>query len=526
MMRRLIQGAAALAILIASIDARSADAQTPVAETALSNPLSAGAASQPAPVETSTGNLQYEYDYLSQQSIPGALDRDPLADDLPARYYSPRPYRDTEGAVRAIADYGPPGYQPREQQEGPAVPEHARIAPPTLITEDERDDLVVRGIYPGSFLAPGTNTSVRLRGFVRLGALMDFDPIGSTDSFVTNTIPVPQRAGQNFNMSGRTSRIAFETWTPTDCNDLTVHTFVEGDFFNGAAQAAGGGGNPFRLRHAFIDVGYFRFGQQNSVFMDGSHWPSLVDFQGPNSWVNQRQPSARVTLPVCDDLFWASAIERPFSDITFDPALGAAVQDVPDYTTHLRYQRTRGHAQLGALVRGVGYRPAGEAVTRQTAAGVSGSVVMHPWAILMGTDPVHETNPCGLTRSRMLMQATWGSGVGRYLNDLAGQGLDGQVDPVTGDLELIEAAGWNVSYEHWYNSQWLSNFTYGNVNVDNNAFVAGGTYDSAQYVAASLWWIPLPRLAIATELMWGDRENVDGQSADVQRLHGMVQYNF
>ncbi|QDU90350.1 Porin subfamily protein [Pirellulimonas nuda] len=497
-------------------------------------PLAYPSTSEPSASQPSVGpaappvtdDVGYQYGYLDEQNIPGALRDDPLAEDLPAYYYSPRPYRATGLGVRPIADYAPPGYQPREQQEGPAVPEYSRLAPPVPISTEQRDSLVVRGIYPGSFLAPGTNTSFRLRGFVRLGALLDLDPIGSADSFVTNTIPVPQSAGQNFNMGGRFSRLGFETWTPTEFCDWNVHTFIEGDFFNGPAQAAGGGGNPFRLRNAFIDFGYFRLGQQNSVFMDGTNWPSVADFQGPNSWVNQRQPSARVTLPVCDCFYWAGAMERPFSDITFSPAQGAAVQDVPDFTTHLRYEATRGHAQLSALVRGIGYRPVDDAVARQAAAGVSGSAVLHPWAILFGTDPVHDPDPSGLTRSRMLMQATWGPGVGRYLNDLAGQGLDAQVDPVTGQLELVQATGWNASYEHWYNAHWLSNFTYSNVDVQNNAPTPAGTYASAQYVAAGLWWVPIPRLAIATEFLWGERQNEDGQSADVQRLHGMVQYNF
>src|SRR5690606_33719620 len=127
------------------------------------------------------------------------------------------------------------------------------------------------------------------------------------------------------------SRFAIESWTPTDYKEWNIHTFVEGDFFNGPAQAAGGGGNPFRLRHAYFDFGYFRFGQQNSVFMDGSNWPSLVDFQGPNGWINQRQPSARVTLPPTGRTFWAFAVERPFPDITTNGP-GVKVREMPALT--------------------------------------------------------------------------------------------------------------------------------------------------------------------------------------------------
>jgi hypothetical protein len=434
------------------------------------------------------------------------------------------------GGGRMLPDYAPEGYEARDQQEGPGEPLFTGLTPPPRITAEERNKYVTRGLYPGSFLAPGTNTSVRFRGFVRLAGMFDFDPIESRDSFVTNTIPVPQQVGQNFNMSGRISRFALESWTPTSFRDWNVHTVIEGDFFNGAAQAPGGGGNPFRLRHAFFDFGIFRFGQQNTVFMDATNWASLVDFQGPNSWVNQRQPSLRVTLPIGEDMYWATSMERPFSDVTAvgpnGESLGTNVQDVPDFATHWRYEGDRGHLQLGGLLRTISYRPTGGQVERLTASGISGNAVIHPWAVLLGTDPVHDKDPSGLTRSRMLLQATWGPGVGRYLNDLAGQRLDGQVNPLTGEFQLVDATGFNASYEQWYNDHWLSNFTYSNISVVNNAGQPGNTYDSAEYIAASLWWIPLPRLSLAVEVMSGERKNLDGQSGSVQRFNSMAQYNF
>lgn len=487
----------------------------------------------PALRDPITGALQEVLEDESQDA-PGA-DLDLFEEDgddpvsLPPNYFYEDYYYNTWGVgARPIADYAPPGYEPRDYQDAPGVPEFRRITPPprpTSLAADDVEHLVTRGMYPGSFLVPGVNTSFRLRGFVRLAALGDFDPIGSTDSFVPNTIPVPQQVGQNFNMSARISRFALETWTPTDFCDWNVHTFIEGDFFNGPAQAVGGGGNPFRLRHAFFDFGFFRFGQQNSVFMDGQNWPSLVDFQGPNSWINQRQPSMRMTLPVVDGVYWASSLERPFSDITTNE-MGTNVQRVPDLATHLRYETNVGHLQVGGLLRTIGYRPTDEEVTQRTAAGISGSAVFHPWAILMGTDPVHEKNPSGLTRSRILLMTAWGPGVGRYINDLAGQGLDGQVDPITGDFDLVDSFGWNASYEHWFNADWLSNFTFSNVTVDNAPGQPGTTYDEAKYLAASLWWIPVPRMSLGIEYMWGQRENLDRQHGDAQRLHGMFQYNF
>ncbi len=444
---------------------------------------------------------------------------------IPDYVYESEYYNRAYGGIRPTADYAPPGYYPRDQQEGPADPEYLRLYPPLRLTEPEREKFLSRGYVPGSILVPGTNTSVLFRGFVRLAALYDFEPIGVNDAFVTNSIAVPQQDGTNLNFSARISRFSIETWTPTDFCDWTVHTRIEGDFFNGPDQAAGGGGNPFRLRHAYVDFGPFRFGQQNTTFMDASSWPSLVDFQGPNSWVNQRQPSARITLPVFERTFYAASVERPFSAIATN-GQGDAVQDVPDLANHIRYQGDLGHLQIGGLLRTIGYRPTGEGVTRRTGAGISGSFVYHPWAFLLGTDPLSDPNASGLTRSRTIMQATWGSGIGRYLNDLPNQQVDGQVNPLTGDFDLVRATGWNASYEHWFNASWLSNVTYGNVAVDNQAGQPAEAFNGSQYAAASLWWIPVPRMALAIEYMWGERENVDRQAGRAQRLHSMFQYNF
>jgi hypothetical protein len=463
------------------------------------------------------------------QNAPGVPEYDPeyrrWSEPVPEYIYDPDYYNTPYHEIKQLADYAPMGYEARDYQSAPGDPEYSPLTPPARVSQEERERLVVGGIAPGSFLAPGTNTSVRIRGFVRLAALYDLDPIGLRDAFVPNLIPVPQQSGQNFNMSGRISRFAIETWTPTDWCERTVHTFIEGDFFNGADQAAGGGGNPLRLRHAFFDIGWFRFGQQNSVFMDGTNWPSLVDFQGPNGWTNQRQPSARMTVPLTERLFWASSMERPFSNIATN-GQGDQVQNIPDFATHLRLEGDLGHFQASTLLRSIGYQPTGGDAERLTGVGVSGSFVIHPWAVLLGTNPVRDEDPSGLTRSRFLTQVTWGSGIGRYINDFSGQGLDGQVDPVTGDFDTLDVNGWHVSYEHWFSDRWLSNVTYSQVNAVSIDNQPGTTYDTGKYLAVSLWWIPVTRMSFGAEYVWGSRENIDGDRAEANRLHGLFQYNF
>jgi hypothetical protein len=450
----------------------------------------------------------------------------PPSAPLPAYYYQPSYYEQPVTGPRTLVEYAPPGYEARDQQVTPGTPEFTPITPPPApVTPEERDKFVTRGLLPGSFLVPGTNTSFRIRGFVRLQGFYDFNPIGSPDSFVPNTIPVPQGRGENYNLAARASRIAFETWTPTPLFEWTVHTFVEGDFFNGPGQAVGGGGNPFRLRHAFVDYGYFRVGQQNTVFMDASTWPSLVDFQGPAGWVNARRPGVRVTIPVTDEVFWALGVEQPFSDITTN-GLGTNVQDVPDFATHVRYEADFGHVQISGLFRSIGYQPTGGAATRRGAYGLSAGTTFHPWAYLLGSNPVRKDNPTALERCRIIAQYTAGRGIGRYFLDTAGLGLDGQVDPVTGGFDNLYATAFVLSYEQWYTERWLSNFTYSGTHVGSVASQPNSTYVQGKYFAASLWFIPVVNLSLGVEYLWGERENLNGQRGLANRLNGLVQYNF
>jgi hypothetical protein len=462
------------------------------------------------------------------QEAPGVPEfYHPPSDPLPAYDYDPSYYATPGIGARPLADYAPPGYEARETDEGqvPGVPEFTPIPAPVPVTPEERQKFVTRGLFPGSYLVPGTDTSFRFRGFVRLTGLYDFNPIGSRDDFVTNSIPVPQQSGQNNNFSARYSRIGLDTWTPTPLWEWNVHTFIEADFFNGPAQAVGGGSNPFRLRFAFIDFGYFRVGQQNTVFMDGNAFPTTVDFAGPRGLINQRRASARMTLPLCDELYWAVGVEQPFSDITTN-GLGTNIQDMPDFATHLRYEADLGHVQLSGIVRSIEFQPTLGQATRKVGWGLSASTVFHPWALLTCSNPVRSSNPTGLERSRILLQYSFGWGIGRYIQDMAGQGLDGQVDPTNGSFHTLYATGWSASYEHWFTERWLTNVTY---SQDYNATAPdqpATSYIGAKYFTVALWYIPIRNMSIGFEYVWGERKNLDDERGKANRINGLVQYNF
>jgi hypothetical protein len=232
-----------------------------------------------------------------------------------------------------------------------------------------------------------------------------------------------------------------------------------------------------------------------------------------------------VTIPLCDQLFWAGGIEQPFSDITTN-GLGTNVQDMPDFASHLRYETDLGHVQISGIVRSIGYQPTVGTTTRRAGYGLSASTTFHPWAYLLGSNPVRKANPTALERCRIIAQYTAGRGVGRYFLDTAGLGLDGQVDPVTGGFDNLYATAFVFSYEQWYTERWLSAFTYSGTHVGSVANQPTSTYIEAKYVAASLWFIPVVNLSLGAEYLWGERENVNGQRGLANRFNALAQYNF
>jgi hypothetical protein len=144
----------------------------------------------------------------------------------------------------------------------------------------------------------------------------------------------------------------------------------------------------------------------------------------------------------------------------------------------------------------------------------------------LATDPLRKDNPNGLERSRILLQYTFGWGIGRYIQDTAGLGLDGQVDPLTGSFETLYVAGWSTSYEHWFTEKWLTNITYSEDLTASAPGQPGNTYIAAKYLATSLWYIPIRNMSLGLEYVWGQRKNVDDERAKANRLNGLFQYNF
>jgi hypothetical protein len=274
--------------------------------------------------------------------LPGAQ-ADELA-DLRANQQLLQQRIDQLAQAQAQAGPGAPGGYPTGGS-GP-VPAFGAAAPPGSGT--------TAGSFPRSFLIPGTDTSIRVGGFVDITALdflqgggavpgsnassnsgqngnIQVIPVG--EAFVPGApaiagIPgsagiIPQAANHSkgngvFEFSTQQTRINIETRTPTAWGES--RTFFEMDWAgcdNFSCQTLGqGGGDSLlpRLRYAYGTLGGFLAGQAISNFSDADADTESMEFGGAlGSTGGMRIPQIRYTIAGPYGSAFSVSAENPYT---------------------------------------------------------------------------------------------------------------------------------------------------------------------------------------------------------------------
>jgi hypothetical protein len=201
------------------------------------------------------------------------------------------------------------------------------------------------------------------------------------------------------------------------------------------------------------------------------------------------------------------------------------VQDLPDFTANARYVGDYGHLQLAGILRKLTFQPGpGHSALDQLGYGLNLTGTFHPWAILTHT-PSSGDEATVWSKSRFLGQFAAGRGIARYLQGENGLALDASFDPING-FRTIPSYGWFVAYEQWWAKRWASNFTYSQDALELTDTLPGNTYQRANYVTANLIWLPLERMGVGLEYIYGFRKNKDGQRGENSRIQMGFQYRF
>lgn len=355
-------------------------------------------------------------------------------------------------------------------------------------------DLYSAPDFEGGLIVYGRDVAMKIGGLVKADFIYDFEPIDSTDSFDTTTIPVGDAPRTNARFHARQTRLSFDTRWST--NEQIVRIFVEGDFFSEQDR--------FRLRHAYGEVRSLLVGQTWTTFTDVAAAPATLDFEGSVSSVNRRQAQVRWTQPTGHDgLTLALAIEdarliiQTPQDITAEPRTPS-----PDLAGNVRLEKEWGRLQLGGLYRIVGVQPTGTSVP------VFGDDV--------GTGPAWGLNFTGVVlvtdSSKVYYQILYGEGIGSY------RGLPDVAPAAADKVAGLALFGWMVGITQEWTDRFSSNFTYAENSLNNTPFQLPGDVHRTTYLAANLIWKPLDRVKVGIEYLHGLRENVNGAVGSANRI--------
>lgn len=303
---------------------------------------------------------------------------------------------------------------------------------------------------PGVFKIPGTQTTLKLNGFVEFDVTYDFD--GADDdirgSDWASFLPFqPLDEGERFKnrlyMTARTSRVGLTTTTPTDHGPLTVR--VEGDFnspsaFNYSTEATTNGTN-FRIRHAYGEFAGFLVGQTWSNFMDLGSLPDTVDFNPHGAFALTRSPMIRYATKVGPATL-AVALENPQSivnnaGVSQSFTVGREFDRLPDVTANLTVPFKMGHVNLrGVTLEYQGLTGAVEDSRRGWGLGASGSLKF-----------ANET---------LVWSVQGGDGIGRYMFQSLFQGAAF----VGNEIELWRTIAYHVGLTHAWSGTLRSNIAW------------------------------------------------------------------
>lgn len=376
------------------------------------------------------------------------------------------------------------------------------------------DRFVEKGRRPKSFKIPGTEFDVRIGGFAKADVIsrVSGSSTGAEDLFVVPAINTRgQRAGDDrTRVHGRESRFNIDVAGPTRFGNF--RSFVEGDFFGAGGNEIISNSDAFRLRHAFGELGPLTAGQTWTTFMDVSALPNSLDFEGPGAESFIRQGLVRYTHNFGNGLTIAGAIENPESRvITAGAATASSFRDTsaPDFVLRARYEQPWGHVQVAGVASSIA-GPSGTGSEVGFGANISGKINL----------------PFIGPKDNIVFQANYSHGTARYMLDTAVASGSAAVRPGTTSLEVIDAVGGYLAYQHFWTPEIRSSIAGSVVAVDTPAFLPATAFKTSYYAFANVIWSPFPEVDLGVEAQWGLREDQDGKKGASTRLQSSAIFRF
>jgi|KBSMisStandDraft_5_1062788.scaffolds.fasta_scaffold05913_7 hypothetical protein len=371
--------------------------------------------------------------------------------------------------------------------------------------------------------ARGQDTkSFEIYGFAQADYIQDFKRVDPAWQDTLRPSKIPTTDGQ-FGSDGQAilsikqSRFGVKGSNPVG-NDTFEFKF-EFDLYGTGVDA---GQTTMRVRHVYGSWGNWLAGQTNTLFMDIDIFPNVVDYWGPNGMVFVRTPQIRWTPIHKSDSTFAVAIEKPGNDIDVgqfsrfeDQGLAnfQANNEIPDITAQYRMVQGWGHLQIAGILRKLGIEntinPANIVKRDDTGWGVDVTA-----SIKVGD------------KDKVLLGFVTGAGIATFMNDGGVDMAPTTANPLTTDAKAVDLTGISAYFDHYWNSKWSSSIGYSYDEVDNLNGQNGSAFKKGDYFSANILHTPADNILIGAELLWGKREDFNGNSGNDSRIQFSLKYSF
>jgi hypothetical protein len=173
-----------------------------------------------------------------------------------------------------------------------------------------------------------------------------------------------------------------------------------------------------------------------------------------------------------------------------------------------RFEAEHGHVQLSSVFRDLGGY-----------AGTQNQAHVFGWGLTLAG--AHSVG----ARDSVMADANFGDGIGHYLVDLFGLGVDAGLN-ANGQLVAIPAFGAYGAYQHYWNQHWRSTATYGYVRLNTLYSQPPDAFHSSQYAAGNVIWNIRDAISVGAELLYGAHLQKSGANGNATRLQMAIQYDL
>jgi hypothetical protein len=376
--------------------------------------------------------------------------------------------------------------------------------------------------HGGALGGAGSKIGVELYGSVQLDGIYDFGRIDPTwaGAFRPSKIPTTDGTfGDNGQALFSARQSLFGISGSGDVAGKPAKLAFEFDLFG---QGSNAGETTFHLQRASLEWGPLLVGYDKTLFMDGDLFPNIIDYWGPSGMIYVKNAGLRYSLINNDKYYLGASLELPGNDVDpgniriLDPGLAASLtssQKLPDLIVAGKVGGDWGYVRLAGVARRVGFETLG------TPDGAPNGGEFG-W----GLNLTATLKPAKTTAIKV--GGVMGRGIASYFND---GGTD--LAPVLQDNLAVEASAAKIYGVMLYvDQEWSDKFTSSlgasRTRLSNTNLQTGDAFHIGDYASGNLLYKPAENFLIGGEVLYGRREDNNGNSGSDLRVQLSLRYSY